>query len=601
FEWNYLHRALHHGLRRTFSHPGNEISCMSFSPDGTRLLVAGGKDYGGLFCLHDLTNGSPIFGPKTLGCNINGCAYAPDGSAFALGHGDGILQVFSAKTFKLLYEQQTDSTIKAMGWSPNSKLLVAGSEDGNLVICKTPEFESITIPRAHQGPILRLFFSHNSAQIFTSADWGGEGKMSRLWDASKWPFEVLRDYPNQSLGDIAPDGRTLAGMEWGVLHIVDANDGKRLQEQPVSTGPLMALRYVPNSNTLLVAARTDRAVQKLDPNSLKLLGKNSQSHTVSALAVDPNGKYWAAGDSAGDVRVWELEMQEFQRGLSDSDVKTAFILRDGNEVVLGGVGSSRCWSLADDSVVSFQASVGLRAMSRDGKTSICVREDSNVGKSNSVEIWRAGQSAPTVIELTRPVYRNCLTVSSSGRWLALRADEQPIELYDLSQSPPKLVYSLVGPCFQLAFSPDEKLLVGGEQHGRVIEFEVASGARLANYAEFDSWWAWGMSVAFSPDGKFLASGNESGLVRVWETESRKLIATLAGQAGEIRAVEFFPDNRRLAVGGTGDVRIWDFQSGQELLGLPIDGGLVQSLAVNEAGDTLVAVMPQGGVRAWLGH
>ncbi len=600
FEWNYLQSALHHGLRHTFSHPGNEISCMSFSPEGSRLLVAGGKDYGGLFCLHDLISGRVIFGPKLLGCNINGCAYAPDGSAIALGHGDGVLQVFSASTFEQLHQLSTDVTIKALAWSPDSKLLVAGFEDGSLVVCKTPAFKSLKISKAHQGPILRLFFSRDSSQLFTSADWGGEGKLSRQWDATQWPPVVVRDFANQSLGDIAADGRTLAGMEWGVLHLVDVGDGRRMQERPVSTGPLVALRYVPNSNFLLVASRTDRAVQRLDRTSLELLGKNSQSHTVSALAVDPHGKYWAAGDAAGDVRVWELEIRDFQRGISDAEVKSAFFLRGANEVVLGGTGPSRCWSLSDDSVAPFQLSVGLRAMTRDGKTSVCVRGDSTIGNANSVEIWRAGHGVPRVIELDEPIYRNCLALSSSGRWLAIRADEQPIKLYDLSQSPPKLMHSLVGPCFQLTFSPDEKQLVGGEQHGRVIEFDVTSGARLPNYGEFDSWWAWGMSVAYSPDGTFVASGNEAGLVRVWETESRKLVASLAGQAGEIRAVAFFPDNRRLAVGGTGDVRIWDFPSGQELLGLPIDGGLVQSLAVNDAGDTLVAVMPQGGVRAWVG-
>ncbi len=240
-------------------------------------------------------------------------------------------------------------------------------------------------------------------------------------------------------------------------------------------------------------------------------------------------------------------------------------------------------------------------MSRDGKTLVGVLPGVDDSSSQMIEIWREGWTQGEQIPMPSPIYEQCLAISASGRWLATRAAGEPIALHDLSQSPLQQVRSLQANCYHIAFSPDERWLVGGEQYGSVCCFDVESGAMLAKFAEFDSFWAWSMSIAFSTNNRYVASGNESGTVRVWETKSRKLVATLLGQPGEIRSIVFFPDDRRLAVAGTGDVRIWDFQSGQELIGLPVDDELVTSLAINDTGDVLVAVTPRGRIQTWLGQ
>lgn len=600
FEWYYLRSETRRGQLPTTRYPGNEILGLSFSADATRLLIAGGDPYGGTVCLIDVINGKKLFEiVRSIHC-ANGCAYAPNGSAFAIGYDDGELQIVRADTFEYIRNEATDLLIKSMAWSPDSKLLAVGCECGELMLFKMPELEGVTIPDAHQGPILRVAFSLDSKRLFTSADWGGEGVMGRQWNVGSWPPVAARSYPNQSITDESPDGQHLAATKWGTLQIIDASGGHPMQEKWISSGPIVTAKYTSDGTRLLVGARTDRVVRTLDAKTLDTLKMNAQSHIVSALAVDSSGRYWAAGDSVGDVCVWDTTPAAYDAEYENPNITSAFFVGDTNQVTLGGDCDSMTWSLVDGTTRSIDHRFGLRDVSLDGKAWVCLKQGRAPGVSQVVEVWREGGQEPIAISLTEPIYQNCLAVSASGRWLATRFDMHPVDLYDLSVTPIQPVRTLESRCFDFAFSPDERLLVCGQQYGSVGCFDVASGKQLPNFAEFESFWSWGMSVAFSADSRYVAAGNESGTVRVWEADSRQLISTLAGQPGEVRAIAFFPDGRRLAQGGTGDVQIWDYRSGQELLEIPVKGGHVQTLAINAAGDTLIVVTPSGTARAWVG-
>ena len=81
-------------------------------------------------------------------------------------------------------------------------------------------------------------------------------------------------------------------------------------------------------------------------------------------------------------------------------------------------------------------------------------------------------------------------------------------------------------------------------------------------------------VAFSPDGRRLAS--VGGLlsvhpdeeVKVWDAQTGQEILSLPGHVGGLRSVAFSPDGRRLASAGLDQtVKLWDAATGQEVLTL----------------------------------
>ena len=77
--------------------------------------------------------------------------------------------------------------------------------------------------------------------------------------------------------------------------------------------------------------------------------------------------------------------------------------------------------------------------------------------------------------------------------------------------------------------------------------------------------AWeGFSLAFSPDGKWLA-GRDVGATNVvlWDTHTFRRVAHWQGHTGEINAVAFNRDGRRLlSASGDRTVRLWDVATGQ---------------------------------------
>ena len=66
-----------------------------------------------------------------------------------------------------------------------------------------------------------------------------------------------------------------------------------------------------------------------------------------------------------------------------------------------------------------------------------------------------------------------------------------------------------------------------------------------------------LNVAFAPDGSTVATANADRTVRLWDPESGEQILTLAGHVGIVAAVAYSPDGSRLAsVSGDGTVRVW---------------------------------------------
>lgn len=146
----------------------------------------------------------------------------------------------------------------------------------------------------------------------------------------------------------------------------------------------------------------------------------------------------------------------------------------------------------------------------------------------------------------------------------------------------------------LAFSPDGKTLASGAQGDTSIKlWDVNTGKvkRTLKGHQFKV-----TSVAFSPDGQTLASGSEDKTVKLWDARTGQLKRTLGRHTDRVQAVAFAPDGQTLASGGScwtghfqtysGEVKLWDVQTGRLKRSLTVRSGGVQDVAFSPDGKQL---------------
>jgi WD40 repeat protein len=106
----------------------------------------------------------------------------------------------------------------------------------------------------------------------------------------------------------------------------------------------------------------------------------------------------------------------------------------------------------------------------------------------------------------------------------------------------------------LAFSPDSKLLAGGDGED-ILVWDAATGQEVGRLLGHK---AGVNSLVFWPDGKKLASGSSDRTIRIWDIPTRTCVDTLRGHRKQVGQVALMPDHQTLVSGcRDGSVCLWD--------------------------------------------
>jgi WD40 repeat protein len=170
-----------------------------------------------------------------------------------------------------------------------------------------------------------------------------------------------------------------------------------------------------------------------------------------------------------------------------------------------------------------------------------------------------------------------------------------------------------------AFSPDGTHLAVGtflsmsnklDAPGTASVWDARTGRMVRTFPS-DNCGVW--RLAWSPDGRRLAVASgvhfiSRGTAKVWDVATGELVHHLRGHAEPVWGVSFSPDGRRLATASgnrtarapqaNGEVKIWDMDTGLELLGLPEDRASAFDVAFSPCGRWLGAGYADGKLRVW---
>jgi hypothetical protein len=230
----------------------------AFSPDG-RLLAAR-YDFGRIR-LWDLASGKhcPLAGHAVL----TAMAFSPDRRLLASGATDGTVRLWDLasgecrhilaghkKTFEGHF---LDAWVNVVAFSPDSRLLAAGYDDGTLRLWDPISGERQWDLTGDKYEIRTLAFSPDGRLLAT-----GGGETVRLWNpASGERRRTLASHTHGAAVAFSPDGRLLAaGHNDGTLRLWDPISGERLQA--MTTGGITALAFSPDGRFLATAENGER-------------------------------------------------------------------------------------------------------------------------------------------------------------------------------------------------------------------------------------------------------------------------------------------------------------------------------------------------------
>jgi hypothetical protein len=141
-----------------------------------------------------------------------------------------------------------------------------------------------------------------------------------------------------------------------------------------------------------------------------------------------------------------------------------------------------------------------------------------------------------------------------------------------------------GMVLSVAYSPDGKYIASGSGDKTVKLWDAVTGTEIATLQGHSNRI---YSVAFGLHGRWLVSGSADRTAKIWDVTNRLENNTLCGHKGTVWSVGLSPDGKRITTAGHGIIKMWDIDTGSELITLGRQAG-VYTVAFSPDGRRIVS-------------
>jgi WD40 repeat protein len=445
-----------------------------------------------------------------------------------------------------------------------------------------------------------------------------DSKTLNVWDAETGKLVRTIDTKEISVRDAAfrPDGARLA---------VVGDSGKATIWSVPGWEPVQSLRVCEQLATRCRYSRDGKSLATLGSNWIKIWDGGTGEYRFLirgarfGLDFTPDGGRIASSGDAGTVRFWDARQEQGALvHTAKESLYDASFSRDGRRIIdaVGTVLDAATGAVVRTITAPSGQSVICAALYPDGHRAVVFRYTGPPPYTKPGELVLWDIDASRELKKLDDVPHGSLAVSPDGRWLMTQNHREGDETWSQSELIVRdaatwepVLTRKNPPVFgaRAVFTKDSNSVVVGTKDG-VAVLEIPSGQELKTFGPLSSH---PEAVAVSADGRWIAAAPSAGrqvqwtaaTVHVWDTASGAEVQVIPQTAGEvIWTLSFSPDGRRLASAGyDAKVKVWDTETGQELLTLVGHKSWIWKMHFSPDGNRILACGRDRTVRIWDGR
>ena len=286
-----------------------------------------------------------------------------------------------------------------------------------------------------------------------------------------------------------------------------------------------------------------------------LLKEFSTTGAIYSVAISPDSKIIASGNSEQNIELWDLQTSKKLQTLK------------GN--------TGRVYDIY---------------FSPDGKRKVSASDD------RKVIIWdlKTGKVLNNLEGHQERVYTAIF--SPDGKAIASASADRTIRLWNAETGKSINTFQEKSWVYDISFTPDGKVLTSGSKDGAIRLWNVETGKVIKTLVESGSAVR---SIIYSNDGKIIASAMEDNTVRLWDATTGQLKDVLTGHTGEVHTLAF-SNNDRLLASGSADktIRIWNLKDKRSPQVLSDHERGVSSVNFSSDQKLLISGSLDGKVKLW---
>jgi WD40 repeat protein/serine/threonine protein kinase len=571
------------------------IEAAAFSPEGSRVLLAGGTEA----CVRDARSGLLVARQNPGTKVVRPAGFSRDGTRILIVAGDKA-HVVDAASGTCVISLPHRAPVTWAVFHPDGRLVVTTSQEWAFV-WDTENGRKPWLQLQHPDSVNQACFSPDGHRLLVA--YGGPTKNvggAQIWDLAspKKPLLVLKHDDDVNQAVFSSDGQRVLTADYnGKACVWDAQNGQPVAHPLLHDRPVSQAWFDSDDRHVLTVSGDTARIWDLKRGGILMTPLKHRGAILDA-SFSPDGRCVVTCGFDRLARVWNVESGELVLPplVHSGPVNHASFSPDGRFVVTASSDrTARVWDLASgvcpEQTLGHGDNVRHAAYSPDGGRVVSISRD------GSCKVWDAASGRPITATMWHGDEAHYAAFSRDGQLVVTVCADQKARVWDAWTAQP--VWAPLAHPERLVLaefsSYDGQLLTLGEHEARIWDLRksgppfsrVRHGGQVAlNYA------------AFSPDGRFVVTAGADRTARIWSAEHGRAAAAPLQHRGEVVFAAFDkPGQRVVTTSNDRSARIWDWKAGR-VRALLEHEDQVNHASFSPNGRWVVTASSDGTARVW---